>query len=109
MNARDFDGDEGDEFDIEGAVDRGALAWQRTALGLAAIGSVLLYRFEPFERARPLIGFAILALALAMVLIGYAYRRRRHGEQADHSVLLAVTIATMLAGVVAFVIGVFVP
>lgn len=101
--------DIGDELDVEGAADRGALAWQRTALGLASIGAVLLYRFEPFERARPLIGFAVLALALAMVLIGYAYTQR-HGEaHPDRSVVLAVTVATMIAGAVAFVIGLFVP
>jgi uncharacterized membrane protein YidH (DUF202 family) len=98
-----------DEFEIEGAADRGALAWQRTALGLAAIGAVLLYQFEPFERARPLIGFVILALAAAMVLIGYAYSQRSSDAHPDRSVVLAMTIATMLAGTVAFTIGVFVP
>jgi uncharacterized membrane protein YidH (DUF202 family) len=109
MNGFEFGGDAGDELDIEGAAERGALSWQRTALGMAGIGVVLLYRFEPFKRARPLIGFAILALALATVFIGYAYTQRRTGEHPDRSVILGVTIATMLAGVVAFVIGLFVP
>ena len=109
MNGFEFEGDAGDELDIEGAADRGALSWQRTALGLAAIGVVLLYRFEPFKRARPLIGFAILTLALSMLFIGYAYSKRRTDEHPDRSVILAVTIATMLAGIVAFVIGLFVP
>ena len=52
---------------------------------------------------------AILALALAMVFIGYAYSKRRTDEHPDRSVILAVTVATMLAGVAAFVIGLFVP
>jgi uncharacterized membrane protein YidH (DUF202 family) len=98
-----------DELDIEGAADRGALSWQRTGLGLAAIGAVLLYHLEPFERARPLVGGVIFALALAFLTIGYAYRRRRGGDHPDRRVMLAVTIATMCAGAVAFAIGLFAP
>jgi uncharacterized membrane protein YidH (DUF202 family) len=98
-----------DDLAIEEAAGRGSLSWQRTALGLAAIGGVLLHRLDPFDRARPLIGGAILGLAAAVILIGFAYRQRRHEQFPEHSVVLAVTIATMIAGAMAFVIGLFVP
>jgi uncharacterized membrane protein YidH (DUF202 family) len=92
---------------IEDAAERGALSWQRTAIGLGAIGVVLLRRLEPFDRDRPLIGLAIIGLAVACALVGVAYRDQYRSDHAERGTVRAVTIATMIIGVLAFVLALF--
>jgi len=91
-------------------VERTDLAWDRSALAMAAVGLVLLKQVLPEERAHPAVGWTVLALALATALVGFGYRRHRHRlPRPSRLALLLVSAATAVIGVAAFVVALVPP
>jgi uncharacterized membrane protein YidH (DUF202 family) len=87
-------------------VERTDLAWDRSALAMAAVGLVLLKQVLPTERAHPAIGWTVLALALSISLVGVGYRRYRHRlPRPSRLALKLVSAATAVIGVAAFVVA----
>jgi len=91
-------------------VERTDLAWDRSALAMAAVGLVLLKQLLPRERAHPAAGWIVLSLALAIALVGFGYRRhRRRLPRPSRLALELVSAATAVVGVAAFVVALVPP
>lgn len=93
------------ERDIEAAMDRDALSWQRSSLALAAVALLLVRHIEPIASARPLLSVLLLVMAGLFAGVGEAYHRlREHAGEPTRRIMLAVSAGTMLVGVLAFVV-----
>ncbi len=98
-------GAERERRDIASAAARDALAWQRSGLAMAVIGLLLVRRLRPIERDRPGVAAAIFALATVCVVVGLVYRLSQRGSAIPRrEQVLGITLATMLAGVIALAI-----
>jgi uncharacterized membrane protein YidH (DUF202 family) len=95
--------------DVESALDRTDLAWDRSAIALGALGLILLKDLLPSVRSDAVVGIALLIVAGAYGIGAYAYRRHR-GQRAQPSrqALAMVAAATAAVGVVGLAIA-FVP
>ncbi|HET7486357.1 MAG TPA: DUF202 domain-containing protein [Acidimicrobiales bacterium] len=95
------------------AAERTSLAWNRTSLALLACGAAVLKGLpaEARRHPRPLIGLAIVALALAAWMASlWTERRRRaaiaNGDLAAEASSIAVAAGSTAAiGVVAFLLA----
>jgi hypothetical protein len=91
--------------EIASAAAREALAWQRSGLAMAVIALVLVRRLRPIERDRPGIAAAIFVLATVCAVVGLVFRlSQRRSEIPRRELVLGVTLATMLTGVIAIAI-----
>ncbi len=84
-------------------MERTEFAWQRSALGLAGVGLLIVRRALPEVRARPAAGVLLgLALAAAATLVR-VYARRRPVSREAHMRL--ITGATLAFGALAFAVA----
>jgi uncharacterized membrane protein YidH (DUF202 family) len=89
--------------EIREAGQRGALAWQRTAIALGAIGFLLVRQLHPLTDERPVVAAAFIGLGISCALLGVTYRRQRlHHDDMDRATALLTATGTAVIGVLAF-------
>jgi uncharacterized membrane protein YidH (DUF202 family) len=92
---------------IDDAAELDELAWNRSALALAALGAVLLKRLSSDLRVHPgeAVVLFVMAIALGVMGMGYERHRRRH-ERTSRLALKMLAGATAVLGMAAFVIAI---
>ncbi|MGY4708747.1 DUF202 domain-containing protein [Mycolicibacterium sp. CBM1] len=94
-------------LDAQGVAERTALAWQRTVIGVLAVGA-LIVRWSITERFPPWPGVALTTVAAvaSLVLVRWRYRRVRDQVRAGHTPLSRYLVPGTALFVVVVVVGV---
>lgn len=94
-------------LDAQGVAERTALAWQRSIIGVLAVGA-LVVRWSVTERFPPWPGVVLTAVAAlaALVLVRQRYRRVRDTVQAGQTPLSRYLVPGATAFMVVVVLGV---
>ena len=83
------------------------LAWNRSALALAALGVLLLKRLSRDIDVHPGEAIVLLVMAVALAVMGLAYaRHRQRHERTSRLALKMISGATAVLGVAAFVLAI---